>query len=128
MATWSRTLSAVVMQRPHPEGGPSMVEIEKPAFDAAAFLANAGLGRRIVQLAPNDAFFVQGSPAGSVFYLQKGRAKVTVVTATGKEVTISFFSAGDFLGEEALAQWLDCVWLLPPPLPPASLSESVAQR
>jgi CRP-like cAMP-binding protein len=64
-----------------------MVELEKPAFDAAAFLANAGLGRRIVQLAPKGAFFAQGGPADSVFYLQKGRAKVTVVSATGKEAT-----------------------------------------
>jgi CRP-like cAMP-binding protein len=80
-----------------------MVELEKPAFDAAAFLANAGLGRRIVQLAPKEAFFAQGGPADSVFYLQKGRAKVTVVSATGKEATIALFSAGDFVGEEALA-------------------------
>ena len=80
-----------------------MVELEKPAFDAAAFLANAGLGRRIVQLAPKEAFFAQGGPADSVFYLQKGRAKVTVVSAAGKEATITLFSAGDFVGEEALA-------------------------
>jgi len=40
-----------------------MVELEKPAFDAAEFLANAGLGRGIVQLAPKDAFFAQGDPA-----------------------------------------------------------------
>jgi len=80
-----------------------MVELEKPAFDAAAFLANAGLGRRIVQLAPKETFFAQGSPADSVFYLQNGRANVTVVSATGKEATITLLSAGDFVGEEALA-------------------------
>lgn len=49
-----------------------MVELEKPGFDAAAFLANAGLGRRIIQLAPKDAFFSQGDPADSVFYLPSG--------------------------------------------------------
>jgi CRP/FNR family transcriptional regulator, cyclic AMP receptor protein len=80
-----------------------MVEHEKPRFDAAAFLASAGLGRRIIQLAPKDSFFSQGDPADSVFYLQKGRAKVTVVSAAGKEATITLFSAGDFVGEEALA-------------------------
>ena len=74
-----------------------------PAFDAAAFLASAGLGRRIVQLAPRQAFFSQGDPADSVFYLQKGRAKITVVSALGKEATISLVSAGDFVGEGALA-------------------------
>ena len=66
-----------------------MVQLEKPGFDTAAFLANAGLGRRIIQLAPKDAFFSQGDPADSIFYLQKGRAKVTVVSASGKEATIT---------------------------------------
>ena len=80
-----------------------MVELEKPRFDAAAFLANAGLGRRIIQLAPKEAFFSQGDPADSVFYLQKGRAKVTVVSSAGKEATLALLSAGDFMGEEALA-------------------------
>jgi CRP/FNR family cyclic AMP-dependent transcriptional regulator len=79
-----------------------MVELEKPRFDVAAFLASAGLGRRIIQLAPKDAFFSQGDSADSVFYLQKGRAKVTVVSPTGKEATITLLSAGDFVGEEAL--------------------------
>jgi CRP-like cAMP-binding protein len=74
-----------------------------PAFDTAAFLANAGLGRRIVQLAPKQTFFSQGDPADSVFYLQKGRARVTVVSTAGKEATITLLSAGDFIGEGALA-------------------------
>jgi len=80
-----------------------MVEIDKPRFDVAAFLASAGLGRRIIQLAPKEAFFSQGDSADSVFFLQKGRAKVTVVSPAGKEATITILSAGDFVGEEALA-------------------------
>jgi CRP-like cAMP-binding protein len=80
-----------------------MVELEKPAFDAAAFLASAGLGRRIVQLAPKAPFFSQGDPAEAVFYLQRGRARVIVVSATGKEATIALLGDGDFVGEEALA-------------------------
>src|ERR1022692_4624695 len=80
-----------------------MVELEKPRFDTAAFLASAGLGKRIIQLAPKEAFFSQGDPADSVFYLQKGRAKVTVVSPAGKEATISLLAPGDFVGEEALA-------------------------
>ena len=80
-----------------------MVEPEKPAFDAAAFLMNAGLGRRIVHLAPKEPFFSQGDPADAVFYLQKGRAKVTVVSQAGKEATITLVFAGDFVGESALA-------------------------
>jgi CRP/FNR family transcriptional regulator, cyclic AMP receptor protein len=80
-----------------------MVELEQSGFDVTAFLAHAGLGRRIIQFAPKDAFFSQGDPADSVFYLQKGRAKLTVVSPAGKEGTISLLSAGDFVGEEALA-------------------------
>jgi CRP/FNR family cyclic AMP-dependent transcriptional regulator len=75
----------------------------KPVFDAAAFLASAGLGRRIVRFAPKQPIFSQGDPADSVFYLQKGRAKVTVVSKTGKEATIALLFAGDFVGEESLA-------------------------
>ncbi len=80
-----------------------MLELDKPAFDVAAFLASAGLGRKIVQLAPKQPFFSQGDLADSVFYLQKGRAKVTVVSQDGKEATIAIFSPGDFVGEGALA-------------------------
>jgi CRP-like cAMP-binding protein len=80
-----------------------MIELEKPTFDAAAFLMSAGLGRRIVQIAPKQAFFSQGDPADSVFYLQKGRAKITVVSQAGKEATITLLSSGDFVGESALA-------------------------
>jgi CRP-like cAMP-binding protein len=79
-----------------------MVELEKPGFDVAAFLASAGLGRKIIQLAPKKAFFAQGDPADSVFYLQEGRAKLTVVSPAGKEATITILSEGDFVGEEAL--------------------------
>jgi len=80
-----------------------MVELEKPGFDAAAFLASAGLGRRVIEFAPKEAFFSQEDPADSVFYLQTGRAKVTVVSAAGKEATITLVSSGEFVGEGALA-------------------------
>jgi CRP/FNR family cyclic AMP-dependent transcriptional regulator len=79
-----------------------MVELEKPAFDAATFLRRAGLGRSI-RLAPKQSFFSQGDPADSIFYLQKGRAKVTVVSPAGKEATITLLTDGDFIGEESLA-------------------------
>ena len=72
-------------------------------FDSAAFLANAGLGRTIIELNPKQTFFGQGDIADSVFYLQKGRARVTVVSPEGKEATITLLAAGDFVGEESLA-------------------------
>jgi CRP-like cAMP-binding protein len=80
-----------------------MVVLQKPEFDTTAFLASAGLGRKVIQFAPKEAFFSQGDPADAVFYLQQGRAKVTVVSASGKEATITLLAAGDFVGEEALA-------------------------
>jgi CRP-like cAMP-binding protein len=80
-----------------------MAEPQKIAFDAPAFLAEAGLGRRIIQLKPKQAFFSQGGPADSIFYLQSGRAKLTVFSEKGKEATITLFAVGDFVGEESLA-------------------------
>jgi CRP/FNR family transcriptional regulator, cyclic AMP receptor protein len=73
------------------------------AFDPAAFLSKAGIGRRIVQLKTKEPFFSQGDKGDCVFYLQKGRAKLTVISKVGKEATIALLGAGDFLGEESVA-------------------------
>ncbi len=75
----------------------------RPKFDPVAFLSNAGLGRKIIELKPKQPFFTQGERADSVFYVQKGRAKLTVVSQCGKEAIITLLSAGDFVGEETLA-------------------------
>jgi CRP-like cAMP-binding protein len=72
-------------------------------FDLATFLEEAGVGRRVVQLQPKQVFFLQGSSADSIFYLQMGRAKLTVVSHDGKEATIALLPAGEFIGEESLA-------------------------
>lgn len=60
------------------------------------------LGRGI-ELKPKENFFPRGDVADSVYYLQKGSAKLTVVSKVGKEATIPLLSARDFVGEEALA-------------------------
>jgi CRP-like cAMP-binding protein len=80
-----------------------MADDNKSTFDLAAFLASAGLGRRMINLKPKETFFCQGDQADSVFYLQRGRARLTVVSQSGKEATISLLSGGDFVGEESLA-------------------------
>jgi CRP-like cAMP-binding protein len=72
-------------------------------FDPSVFLAHSGLGRQIIELKPKDSFFCQGDKADSVFYLQRGRAKLTVVSQIGKEATIALLSTGEFVGEESLA-------------------------
>lgn len=72
-------------------------------FDSADFLANAGLGRTIIELKAKQTFFRQGDPADSVFYLQKGSAKITVISQNGKQATITLLSPYEFVGEESLA-------------------------
>jgi CRP/FNR family cyclic AMP-dependent transcriptional regulator len=74
----------------------------EPEFDTAGYLARAGVGRRIVQVAPKQTLFSQGDRADAIFYLQNGRAKITVVSQTGKEATITILVPGDFAGEESL--------------------------
>jgi CRP/FNR family cyclic AMP-dependent transcriptional regulator len=71
-------------------------------FDPAVIFRQSGLGRRVVEVNPKQAFFTQGDRADSIFYLQKGRAKISVVSAAGKEATITLLAAGDFIGEESL--------------------------
>jgi len=80
-----------------------MTVSEDSTFDPAAFLANAGLGRKLISLKAKDAFFSQGNPADCVFYLKTGRAKLTVVSERGKEATITLLVPGDFIGEESIA-------------------------
>ena len=71
-------------------------------FDPAAFLSSVGLGRRVVELEPEQSFFAQGDPADFVFCLQRGRAKLSVVSEKGKQATITLLVPGDFFGEESL--------------------------
>lgn len=75
----------------------------KTSFDPVAFLAVAGLGRKLIHLKAKEDFFTQGEHAGSVFYLQSGRAKLTVVSDRGKEAIITLLKGGDFIGEDAIA-------------------------
>jgi CRP/FNR family transcriptional regulator, cyclic AMP receptor protein len=71
-------------------------------FDTATYLASEGSGRKVVRLKAKQLFFSQGGSADAVFYLQSGRAKLTVVSKKGKEATITLLAAGDFMGEESL--------------------------
>jgi CRP-like cAMP-binding protein len=74
----------------------------KKVFDPASYLASEGEGRKILRLKAKELFFAQGSHADSIYYLQTGRAKLTVVSKRGKEATVTLLVAGDFLGEECL--------------------------
>jgi CRP/FNR family cyclic AMP-dependent transcriptional regulator len=79
-----------------------MKESRLNSFDPADFLAKAGLGRTIIQVQGGETFFSQGDAADAVFYLQKGRAKVTLVSNAGKEATLTLLSTGEFIGEESI--------------------------
>ena len=73
------------------------------AFDPSEFLSHSGLGRRVVHLKAKSVFFSQGSSADSIFFLQEGQARLTVVSHAGKEATITLLGVGDFIGEESIA-------------------------
>ena len=72
-------------------------------FDLETFLTQVPKTRRMLDVKKGKTFFDQGDPADCVFYLLKGRAKISVLSATGKEATIRLVIAGDFFGEKAMA-------------------------
>jgi CRP/FNR family cyclic AMP-dependent transcriptional regulator len=74
-----------------------------PPFDAWSFLASVGAGRSTVKYPPMATVFRQGDPAGAVFYIQKGKIRLTVVSEHGKEAIIAMLEAGQFFGEGCLA-------------------------
>jgi len=76
---------------------------KRTLFDPARFLEAAGITHRMVQVRPGHVFFSQGGLADTVFFLDSGRAKLTVVSKRGKEATVTLLAPGDFIGEESLA-------------------------
>lgn len=72
-------------------------------FDPDTFLATIGEGRKILTVAKKQAIFAQGDEADAVFYVQKGKVRLTVVSKVGKEATIAIVNQGNFFGEGSLA-------------------------
>jgi len=75
----------------------------KPSFDPQKFLALVDGGKIISAVRPNAIVFGQGDPADSIFYIQKGKVKITVLSAEGKEAVVAILGEGDFFGEGSLA-------------------------
>jgi CRP-like cAMP-binding protein len=73
------------------------------AFDPSTFLATIGEGRKNLTVSKKQAIFAQGDVADAVFYVQKGKVKLTVVSKTGKEATIGIVGEENFFGEGSLA-------------------------
>src|SRR3954463_3331647 len=72
-------------------------------FDPRMFLSKVGEGKTIRDYRKGQGIFAQGDPAETVFYLLKGRVKLTVLSSRGKEAVVAMLDAGAFLGEGCLA-------------------------
>jgi len=75
----------------------------KPAFDVEQFLTSSGLSKTVRDYRARAVLFAQGDRAATVFYLQAGAVKLTVLSRGGREAVVAMLGAGDFLGEGALA-------------------------
>jgi CRP-like cAMP-binding protein len=75
----------------------------RPSFNPKSFLAKVGEGRSIGAYRKDQTVFSQGDPADAVFYLQNGKAKVTVVSEHGKEAVVAILGTSEFFGEGCLA-------------------------
>jgi len=76
---------------------------EKPAFDPKLFLAKVGAGKTRAELRRRQIVFSQGAPADAVFYIEKGRIELRVLSQQGKEAILATLGIGDFFGEGCLA-------------------------
>jgi CRP/FNR family cyclic AMP-dependent transcriptional regulator len=74
-----------------------------PAFDPRSFLAKIGDGRTISKYRKDQVVFSQGDTADAVFYIQRGKVKLTVVSEQGKEAVVAILGADEFCGEGCLA-------------------------
>jgi CRP/FNR family transcriptional regulator, cyclic AMP receptor protein len=72
------------------------------AFDALLFLGEPGAGKTIERYAKNQKIFSQGDVADAVFFIQKGKVKITVLSEHGKEAVVGIFGEGQFFGEGCL--------------------------
>jgi CRP-like cAMP-binding protein len=75
----------------------------RPSFNPKSFLAKVGDGRSIGKYRKDQIVFSQGAPADAVFFIQKGKVKVTVVSEQGKEAVVAILGANEFFGEGCLA-------------------------
>lgn len=80
-----------------------MATKRQPPFDPQSFLAKVGEGRSIARYSKDQVIISQGDPANAVFYIQKGKVKVTVVSGQGKEAVVAILDANEFFGEACLA-------------------------
>ena len=80
-----------------------MAKSKKLVFNVEKYLETAGLARKVLEYRKRQTIFAQGSACKSVLYLQRGRVKLTVTSAVGKEAVIAILTDGDFFGEGSIA-------------------------
>jgi CRP/FNR family transcriptional regulator, cyclic AMP receptor protein len=80
----------------------AQIPSSKDAFDPEAFLGRAGAGKTIQTYEKNQKIFSQGDVADTVFFIRKGKVKITVLSEHGKEAVVGIFTAGQFFGEACL--------------------------
>jgi CRP/FNR family cyclic AMP-dependent transcriptional regulator len=83
------------------EPRPLMENPAKDTFDAKDFLAKVGAGKTILNFRRNQHIFEQGDVADTVFYIQKGKVKRTVLSEQGKEAVVAILEPGQFFGKAA---------------------------
>ena len=76
-----------------------MGNADKTSFDPIAFLSKMGNGKTILEFHSNQNVFAQGEVADTVFYIQKGTVKLTVMSEHGKEAVVGILEPGQFFGE-----------------------------
>src|SRR5450756_1585272 len=74
----------------------------RDGFDPAAFLGRVGAGKTVERFAKNQKIYGQGDVADAVFFIQKGKVKITVLSEHGKEAVVGIFAEGQFFGEGCL--------------------------
>lgn len=84
------------------EGGFIIAKKALHAFDPQAFLATVSQGRSVVEYRKGSVVFQQASPADAVFYIQKGKIKISVASKQGKEAVVALLGPGEFFGEGCL--------------------------
>src|SRR3954447_3750792 len=82
---------------------PSPVRATPLGFDVQTFLRAAGVPQRTARFVPGAVVFAQGAQANSVFYVQEGAVKLSVISSAGKEAVVAMLGPGDFIGEGCLA-------------------------
>jgi CRP-like cAMP-binding protein len=86
----------------HSKAIPPMPANRRPGFDTEKLLATIGASGKVVAFAQPQRVFTQGDAADSVFYIQEGKIRLTVVSKTGKEATLGILGNGEFFGERCL--------------------------